>query len=437
MKLFSFKGGVHPPEKKEESCDKAVEKLEEPQKIYLPMLQHIGTILEPLVAIGDSVKRGQKIADSNSVMAAPIHSPVSGKVIAIEVTPFPLSGFVKTVIIENDKKNEEQFYEKITNYRELSVEELLTAVRERGIVGQGGAAFPTHIKLNPPKNNKIELLLINGAECEPYLNADNRAMVESGEKIVEGIKIALHILGVKKAVIAIENNKKEAIAKMIKLTAGDENIDIAVVETKYPQGGEKQLIKAVLNKSVPAKKLPSEVGVVVLNAQTAMSIYEGIAEGKPLIERVVTVGGKGVAESKNFMVKIGTPFKEVLDKVGYNSEITEKLIMGGPMMGIAQYSDEVPVIKGTSGILALTNDEIRPYEPKNCIKCGRCVDACPMNLVPLLFANFAEDSEWEKIEQNNLFDCIECGSCAYICPANRPLTEAIKIGKAKIRAMKK
>ena len=437
MKLFSFKGGVHPPERKEETLYKEIEKVSEPEKVYIPMLQHIGTIVEPIVNIGDYVKRGQKIADANALMAVPIHSSVSGKIIGIENMPFPLSGTVKTIIIENDLKNEEKFYGKIENYKEFNSEELLKEIRDRGIVGQGGAAFPTHIKLNSPKNYIIDTLLLNGAECEPYLNTDNRVMVEYGEKIVEGIKIALYILNINKAIIAIEDNKKEAIENLKKITKNYENIDIAIVKTKYPQGGEKQLIKAVINRVVPSKKLPAEIGVIVLNVQTAKAIYEEIVEGKPLIDRILTVGGKGLLKQTNFEVKIGTPFNKILLECGYNSEVTEKLIMGGPMMGVAQYSEDVPVIKGTSGILALTNEEIRPYEPKNCIKCGRCIEVCPMNLVPLLFANLAEDSEWEKIENNNIFDCIECGTCAYICPANRPLTEAIKIGKAKIRAMKK
>lgn len=437
MKLFSFKGGVHPPNRKDDTAQKKIEILSEPQKVYIPLLQHIGTVLEPKVAIGDLVKKGQKIGDSIAAMSVPVHSPVSGKVIAIESCTFPLSGFVKTIIIENDGKNEESYYSKIVDYKKMAVSDLLGEIRERGIVGQGGAAFPTHIKLNPPKDAKIDTLLINAAECEPYLNADNRVMIENGEKIIEGIKIAAHILGVKKSIIAIEDNKKEAIENIMKITEKDDSIDVAIVAEKYPQGGEKQLIKAVLGRTVPCKKLPAQIGVVVLNAQTASSIYEAIVEGKPLIERILTVGGGGVKESKNLKVKIGTLFTDILAYAGYEQEITTKLVMGGPMMGIAQYKDDVPVIKGTSGILALTDEETGYYEPKNCIKCGRCVDVCPMNLVPLLYANLAEDSEWEKIEKENLMDCIECGACAYICPSNRPLTEAIKIGKAKIKGMKR
>lgn len=437
MKLFTFKGGVHPPENKEAAEHKAIEQCCMPKVVYIPLLQHIGTPLEPLVKVGDEVKIGQKIADIKAMMAVPVHASVSGKVKAIEVMAFPLSGFVKTIVIENDEKEEWIQLESRKNYNNLSKEQLLEIIREAGVVGQGGAAFPTHVKLNPPKDKKIDVLLLNGAECEPYLNADNRVMIEHSKEVEEGVRIAMKILGVEKAFIAIENNKTDAIEKMKKAIESDANIEVAVMKTKYPQGGEKQLIKAVLGRVVPSKKLPADVGVIVMNISTAKAIYDAVIKGKPLIERVLTVGGKGVKESKNILARIGTPFKDILENVNYDENVTDKLIMGGPMMGMAQYTPDVSVIKGTSGILALTKEEMQPYEPRNCIKCGRCVEVCPMGLLPLMYPNIAEDSQWHEMEKFNLMDCIECGACSYICPANRPLTEAIKIGKAKLRSIKK
>ncbi len=388
-----------------------------------------------MVEIGSEVKIGQKIGDSKAFLSSPVHSSVSGKVVAIEVMVFPVNGRVKTIIIENNEKEEWIELEKIKDYTKKTPEQLIEIIRERGIVGQGGATFPTNIKLSPPKDKKIDTLLINGAECEPYLNADNRTLIENGKEFIEGLKITAYILGVEKSIIGIENNKKEAIEIIREIIKNE--IELAVLKTKYPQGGEKQLIKAVLNREVPARKLPSEVGVVVQNVGTIKAIYEGVVLGKPLIERVLTVSGEGVKEPKNLLVRVGTIFREVLENVGYDEEKTEKIVMGGPMMGLAQYTIDVPVIKGTSGILALTKKEISPYEPRSCISCGKCIDACPMNLMPIMFAKLARFNEWEAMDKYNLLDCMECGSCAYVCPANRPLTEAIKLGKAKLRTIKK
>jgi electron transport complex protein RnfC len=436
MKLFSFKGGIHPPENKDLTENLKIEDFKVPKEICVPLLQHIGVVLEPLVKVGDRVKKGQKIGDSSGFLSSPVHSPVSGIVKKIEIRPFPVSGRVNTIIIENDYEEEIFEYPKYEDYEKLTKDELLKIVREMGIVGQGGATFPTHIKLNPPKDKKIDVLLINGAECEPYLNADNRLMLEQTEKVVKGIDIFRHILGVKRVVIGIEENKEEAIHKM-KEEASKYGMEIAVLKTKYPQGGEKQLIKAVLDREVPSGKLPSEVGVVVQNTATALSVYEAVIEGKPVIEKVLTVSGLGVKTPKNLRVRIGTQFKEILEYVEIDREKTEKLVMGGPMMGLAQHTEEVPVIKGTSGILALTKKEMNPYKSRACITCGKCVDACPMNLSPLMYAKLARFEEWEEMDKYDLLDCIECGSCSFVCPANRLLTEGIKIGKAKLRAMKR
>lgn len=436
MKFFGFRGGVHPPENKIQTENMAVEEVKAPKMLYVALLQHIGAPLDPIVAVGDRVLKGQKIADSQAFMSSPIHSPVSGTVKRIEDHVFPLMGRIKTVIIENDEQETWAELSKIEKWENVDRRTLLTMIREKGIVGIGGASFPTHIKLDPPADAKIDTLLLNGAECEPYLNSDNRLMIENPEKIINGIKIIKKILGVNRAIVGIEENKPEAIASMRKAVEGT-GIEIAPLKTKYPQGGEKQLIKAVLDRQVPSGKLPSAVGVVVQNTGTAAAIYDGIVNGIPLIEKVVTVSGKGIINPKNVKIAIGTPFSYLLDYCGVNREIVDKLVMGGPMMGMAQFSEEAPVIKGTSGLLALTKEETNPYKTRACIGCGKCVEACPMGLEPLMFARLAAFEQWEQLKEYSLMDCIECGSCAYICPANRPLTEAIKIGKSKLRAMKK
>lgn len=436
MKFFGFRGGVHPPENKIQTENMAVEEVKAPKMLYVALLQHIGAPLDPIIAVGDRVLKGQKIADSQAFMSSPIHSPVSGTVKRIEDHVFPLMGRIKTVIIENDEQETWDELSKIEKWENVDRRTLLTMIREKGIVGIGGASFPTHIKLDPPADAKIDTLLLNGAECEPYLNSDNRLMIENPEKIVNGIKIIKKILGVNRAIVGIEENKPEAIASMRKAVEGT-GIEIAPLKTKYPQGGEKQLIKAVLDRQVPSGKLPSAVGVVVQNTGTAAAIYDGIVNGIPLIEKVVTVSGKGIINPKNVKIAIGTPFSYLLDYCGVNREVVDKLVMGGPMMGMAQFSEEAPVIKGTSGLLALTKEETNPYKTRACIGCGKCVEACPMGLEPLMFARLAAFEQWEQLKEYSLMDCIECGSCAYICPANRPLTEAIKIGKSKLRAMKK
>lgn len=435
MKLFTFKGGVHPSENKVQTENEAIQTFDAPKMVHVALLQHIGAPLNALVKPGDRVLKGQKIADSEAFMSAPVHSPVSGLVKKIEFLPFPLSGKVNTIIIENDGEEELAELTTIKDWKNASKEDLLAMIREKGVVGVGGACFPTHIKLNPPKDVTIDTLVMNGAECEPYLNADNRLMLEDPESIIEGIKIIMHVLGVKNAKIGIENNKPEAIASMIKASEGDNGIEVCPLKTQYPQGGEKQLIQAILDREVPSGKLPSAVGVVVQNTATAALVYEGIVKGMPLIEKVVTISGKAIKNPMNLKVRIGTMFRDMLDYAGVEREEVDKLVMGGPMMGMAQHSEDVPVVKGTSGLLALTTAETNPCKAKNCILCGKCIGACPMGLEPLMYAKLAKFNQWEEMGKYKLMDCISCGSCSYICPANRPLTEAINIGKAKLRTM--
>ena len=433
MKFFGFRGGVHPPENKIQTEHLPIEKLESPNEIFVPLLQHIGAPLNPIVNVGDRVLKGQKIADAEG-LAVPVHAPVSGTVTKIENRVYPLSGKVMTIFIENDKKEEWAELTKIANWETADKKELLDIIREKGIVGIGGATFPTHVKLNPPPNTKLDSLILNGAECEPYLNSDNRLMLENPSSIIEGIKIIKKILNVPDVYVGIEDNKP--IESMRKAAEGT-GINIVPLKTKYPQGVEKQLIKSILDRQVPSGQLPSAVGVVVQNTGTAAAIYEAVVNGKPLIEKVVTVTGKAIKNPKNLKVAIGTPFSYILDHCGINRDEMERLVMGGPMMGLAQMTEEATVVKGTSGLLALTNEEMRPYKTKACISCSKCVSACPMGLAPLMFDRLAAAKEYEAMAGHNLMDCIECGSCAYICPANRPLAEAIKTGKAKLRAKKK
>lgn len=436
MKLFNFNGGIHPPENKSSTENFEIIEFSKPNFVYIPLLQHIGTVVEPIVSIGDRVLKGQKIGESKQTLSVPIHSSVSGKVIKIEILPFSLRGKVNTIVIENDFLEEEYEYESILNYKERSFEELIEIIREMGIVGLGGALFPTYAKLNTAKDKKVNKLIINSSECEPYLNSDNRVAIEYSKEIINGIEILMHLLSINHAVIGIEDNKKIAIDKLKSSLNGRDDIDLAVLETKYPQGGEKQLIKAIYNLTVPSGKLPLDLGVLVLNVTTVLWIYNAIIKRKPLTHEILTVSGGAIISPNNYRVPIGTPIRDLLELCKYDMNKTDKLITGGPMMGIAQYTDTVPVIKGTSGILALTKEETNPYKSKSCISCGKCVDACPMGLSPLMYAKFAEFEKWEEFSDYMVFDCIECGSCQYVCPSKRPLTEGIRIGKAKLRSMK-
>ena len=435
MKLFSFKGGIHPSENKKNTEDIEIEDFPSPKYLYIPLLQHIGNVLDPLVSIGEKVLKGQKLGESSGNLSVPIHSPISGKVIKIEVLPFSLRGKVNTIVIENDFLDEKIEYEKIENYKTKTKTELLNLIRERGLVGLGGALFPTHVKINPPADKIIKNLIINGAECEPYLNSDNRLMIENPQEIIGGIEIIMHILGVDSATIGIEDNKSKAVESLKSVLGNRNDIKVAILDTKYPQGGEKQLIKAITNKTIPAGKLPMDIGVIVMNSTSAYWVYNGLINGVPLIEEIITVTGGAIGKPKNYRVSIGTPIEEILKTVEFDEVKSERLITGGPMMGIAQYTSDVPVIKGTSGILALTKKEMGSYKSKSCISCGKCVDVCPMGLSPLMYAKFAEAEKWNEFLSYNLLECIECGSCQYVCPSNRPLTEGIRIGKAKLRSM--
>lgn len=432
LKKFTFKGGIHPPHFKKFTEKLQLERANDPKVVNIPLQQHIGAPCEPIVKIGEYVKVGQKIGESSAFVSAPIHSSVSGTVKKIEKMDSP-SGKVLSIRIESDGKNE--IHENVNpkgTVESLSKEELLKIVKDAGITGLGGAGFPTHVKLSPPPEKKIDTVILNGAECEPYLTADHRLMLESPEKVINGLKAIMKILNVTKGSIGIENNKPDAIEIMEKAVVNEPNIEVVSVETKYPQGDEKRLIDAVTGREVPAGGLPMDVGVVVNNVGTAAAISDAILTGMPLIERITTITGSAIKEPKNLIIKIGTSFKEIIEQCGGFKEKPGKIIMGGPMMGLAQYNDEVPVIKGTSGILILNEKDAKIPEPQACIRCGKCVDICPVGLRPITISKLGLNKMHDEAEKYNALDCIECGSCSFICPSKRPLLQSIRVSKRDI-----
>ncbi|MCD6661326.1 MAG: electron transport complex subunit RsxC [Lentimicrobium sp.] len=432
MKTFTL-GGVHPEENKL-SADKAIETLPLPGKVYVPVSQSLGAPSKVVVEKGAIVKTGQLIAKGESFISANVHSPVSGKVAKIDEV-IDASGYKRQAVfidVEGDEWDE-SIDRSPEIIREISAgrDTIVRKINEMGVVGLGGATFPSHVKLMVPDGKKAEYLLINGVECEPYLTSDHRLMLEKGEEMLIGIQILKKALGVNKAFIGIENNKPDAISHLKTLCIKFEGIEVVPLKVKYPQGGEKQLIKAVVNREVPSGKLPIEVGCVVNNVGTAFAVYEAIQKNKPLIERVVTVTGKSVSKPANFMVRIGTPVSTLIDQAGGLPDDTGKVISGGPMMGKALTSLDAPVVKGTSGILIMPENESRRAPQVNCIRCGRCITVCPMGLEPVLLAQLSENQLFERTEKERIMDCIECGSCHYTCPAGRPLLDYLRLGKNK------
>lgn len=429
-KLFNFRGGVHPPENKHLSSGREIIPIPPSEILMFPLSQHTGSPCTPTVQKGDKVKRGTLIGTSEKLISSPLHSSVSGTVKSIENTPHPVIGRFKSVVIENDKQDIAEETISTKDIENLSSAEIIKIVKDAGIVGLGGAAFPTHVKLSPPKEKVIDTFIVNGAECEPYLTCDHILMLKKGKEIIEGIKLVRKILNVKRCIIAIEENKPDAIKQMKEL-AQNENIELVSLKVKYPQGGEKQLIKTVLNKEVPSGGLPMDVGVVVHNVGTISAIYEAVTSGKPLYERVITVTG-AVEKRGNYLVRVGTPVKDILNFCGVDWDNIGKIILGGPMMGIAQQDIETPVIKGTSGILVQNQDETIKDEETLCIRCGRCVEACPAYLSPTQIAKTVKAEKWERLNALHIKDCMECGACAYVCPSKIPLVQYIKLGKIKL-----
>ncbi len=428
----TFKGGAHPHDFKELSKDKTIVTLDAPDKVIIPLSQHIGAPCDPLVAVGDYVKMGQKIGDSKAFVSAPIHSSVSGTVLEIKPCPNPKGVEVMSVVIENDHKDEPfgdySFTDTLEN---LDREKLIELIREAGIVGLGGAGFPTSTKILSCAETKIDYVIINAAECEPYLTNDYRLMMEYPHEIIDGLTVIRKIFD-SKIYFAVEDNKKDVIARYMDIVKGRSDIEIVPLQTKYPQGGEKQLVYAVSGRIIPTGKLPSEVGAIIMNAGTVYAIYEMIYRRKPLYERVITVTGDAVFSTANYKVRIGSTFDYVIEKCGGFKEEPAKIIMGGPMMGMTQYRTDIPVVKTTSGILCLTAKSVDKPNNTFCIRCGKCVDACPMNLLPCVLSMYAEKKDYDMLEKYNIMSCIECGTCSFTCPGKKYLVQNIRDAKAKV-----
>ena len=440
MKLdnLTFKGGVHVPHHKELTQAIPLKSAKDPEMVIIPLQQHIGAPCDPLVKVGDRVKVGQKIGQAKAFVSTPVHSSISGTVKKIAPMISPTGMTVNCIVIDTDGTNElDESVVPKGSLESLSSKEVLEIIKESGITGMGGAGFPTHVKLSPPPEKKIDTIILNGAECEPYLTADHRLMVERPEMVVLGLKAIMKAVEVDRGFIAIENNKPDAIDAIRKACKGETNIKVVSLKAKFPQGDEKRIINAVTGREVPSGGLPMDVGVVVDNVGTANAIAEAIKLGKPLYERIVTVTGSGVKEPQNLIVKIGTSFKEVIEQCGGYKGTPGKIIMGGPMMGLCQFTDEIPVIKGTSGILVLSEAEVRPKPVSQCIRCGKCLEVCPVHLQPIYISKFSLNGRFDKAEEFRALDCIECGSCSFICPAKRPLVESIRVAKREIIAKRK
>lgn len=433
MKTFKI-GGVHPAENKF-SADQAIEVLELPKQVSIPIAQSLGAPSKAIVVKGDMVKVGQLIAKGEAFISSNIHSSVSGKVMKVDDI-LDASGYRRTAVmiaVDGDEWEESiDRSDKLKKEISLSKEEIVKKVHEMGIVGLGGATFPSHVKLMVPQGKKAELLIINGVECEPYLTADHRLMLEKADEMMIGIQILMKGLDVTRAIIGIENNKPDAIAHLKSIVSNYPGIEIEALKVQYPQGGEKQLIEAVIGRQVPSGKLPIEVGAVVNNVGTAFAVYEAVQKNKPLFERIVTVTGKSISKPGNYMVRVGTSTNELIEKAGGLPEDTSKVVSGGPMMGKALNAVDVPVVKGTSGVLLFKEDEAKRIEPSNCIRCGKCITVCPMGLEPVLIAQYSEIEMYENVEAERAMDCIECGSCQYTCPAARPLLDYIRLGKFRV-----
>ena len=434
MKTFKI-GGVHPAENKL-SAAQAIEILGLPKQAVFPLSQHIGAPAVPCVAKGDVVKVGTKIAEAGGFVSAAIFSSVSGKVAKID-SIIDASGYRKPAIfidVEGDKW--EEGIDRSTNLvkeSSLTPEEIVAKIKDAGVVGMGGACFPTHVKLCPPPGSVANCVIINAVECEPYLTADHRLMLEKADEILVGVSLLMKAAKVSKGYVGIENNKPDAIKLMQEKAASYPGIEIVPLKVKYPQGGEKQLIDAVIGRQVPAPPaIPISVGAVVQNVGTAYAVYEAVMKNKPLFERIVTVTGKSVSKPSNFLTRMGTPMSQLIEAAGGLPDDTGKVIGGGPMMGKALMNIEVPICKGSSGVLIMNEKEAKRGETKPCIRCAKCVSACPMGLEPFLLSVLSSHEEWERAEKEDIVSCIECGSCQFTCPSNRPLLDMIRMGKSTV-----
>jgi electron transport complex protein RnfC len=431
------KGGVHPPELKALTEKLAVETMPLPAELELILGQHIGAPCSPIVKKREEVVEGALVAEVKRGLGVPLHAPATGSIKTLSTSAHPIRVSAPSITIKVDPEAQPTTWQSVQDWQNLSAEDLLLAVHKAGIVGIGGAGFPTHVKLKPPADTVVDTLLLNGAECEPYITADHRMMLEKSTEIVEGARILLKILGIATCAIGIEDNKPDAIAAMQAAVdaAPTDGLDIRVLtlQVKYPQGSEKQLIQAITGRKVPAMALPSAVGVVVHNVSTTKAVHDAVVLGKPLIEKVITVSGRGINRPANLLVKIGTRVSDIVEYCGGTTADLARVVLGGPMMGFAVSTLDIPITKTTSSILFLSEDEIDTRPLSNCIRCGWCLDACPMGLEPKEIGIYVEANRAEDTEQFGVFDCFECGSCAYVCPAKRPLVQFVRLAKMKAK----
>ena len=425
MAKLTFQGGIHPYDGKELSKDKPIKELKAGTVMVYPLSQHIGAPAKPIVAKGDYVWRGQMIAEAGSFVSAPVHSAVSGTVKAIEPRRVASGDLVMSIVIENDGQDSEVEYYPV-DPENFTKDEILRCVQEAGIVGMGGAGFPTHVKLSPKDPDKIEYVIANCAECEPYLTSDYRRMLEEPERLVDGLKIILCLFDHAQGIIAVEDNKPDCVKLFREMTKNETRISVRALKTKYPQGGERSLIYATTGRKINSSMLPADVGCIVNNVDTIVAVERAVLEGKPLMERIVTVTGDAIKDPRNYKVPTGMSYTEVLEAAGGFTKEPEKIICGGPMMGVAIFGTDVPVPKTSTALLAFTKDEVAAWEPGPCINCGRCLEVCPGRVMPSKLADAAERGDEEAFLELNGMECCECGCCSYICPAKRPLTQEIK-----------
>ena len=437
MAKLTFMGGIHPYDGKDLSKDKPMKAVQPKGDLVYPLSQHIGAPAVPVVAKGDHVLAGQKIAEAQGFVSAPVYATVSGTVKAIEPRRVVTGDNVMSIVIEDDHLYEEAAYDPVVPVQKLTREEIVNKIKEAGIVGMGGAGFPTHVKMCPKDPGAITHVIVNCAECEPYLTSDYRRMLEEPEKLIGGLKVMLQLFPQAKGVLAVEDNKPDCIALLKKLTKDEESISVAALHTKYPQGSERHLIYAVTGRAINSSMLPADAGCIVDNVETMIAIKHAVKDGVPVMKRIATITGDAITTPSNFLYSMGTPYEQLVEAAGGFKVQPEKLVSGGPMMGFAIFGLDVPTTKTTSSLLCLGKDEVAEFEPLACISCGRCVEACPEKLIPSRLAKFSEHGQKDEFERWHGLECIECGSCSYVCPSRRQVAQSVKTMKKLVLADKR